>query len=109
MHSGTERAFVFDIADLYKTEMTVPVAFEIAAMAIEDPDLDIPGATRRLFRDRQHAGGLLGRSTREIKELLLGAAEVESEPMGDVVMLWDERGASVAGGLNYDDVYEVPW
>lgn len=109
VHNGTERAFVFDIADLYKTEMTVPVAFEVAAMANEDTELDIPAATRRLFRDRQHSGGLLGRCTRDVKELLLGPDEAASEPMGDVVMLWDERGASVAGGVNYDEVYEVPW
>ena len=31
VHVGHENSFVYDIADLYKAETTIPVAFEMAA------------------------------------------------------------------------------
>ena len=31
IHVGHERSFVYDIADLYKADLTIPIAFEIAA------------------------------------------------------------------------------
>jgi CRISPR-associated protein Cas1 len=36
VHTGHERSFVYDIADLYKAEITIPIAFEIAAKQPED-------------------------------------------------------------------------
>ncbi len=36
MHVGHECSFVYDIADLYKAEVTIPIAFEVAAQAPED-------------------------------------------------------------------------
>ena len=31
IHTGKQRSFVFDVADLYKVELTIPIAFEIVA------------------------------------------------------------------------------
>lgn len=31
IHVGHDRSFVYDIADLYKAEITIPIAFEVAA------------------------------------------------------------------------------
>lgn len=36
IHVGHERSFVYDIADLYKTEVTIPIAFEVASQAPTD-------------------------------------------------------------------------
>ena len=36
VHVGHECSFVYDIADLYKAEVTIPIAFEVAAQAPED-------------------------------------------------------------------------
>lgn len=47
VHVGHERSFVYDIADLYKAELSIPVAFEIAA---QQPD-DIGSATRHRMRE----------------------------------------------------------
>lgn len=47
VHVGHELSFVYDIADLYKAEITIPIAFEIASGLIEDVD----GETRRKVRD----------------------------------------------------------
>lgn len=105
VHTGHERSFVFDLADLYKAEFAIPVAFDVAAEGSDD----IPAATRRAVRDAVHAGGLLGRCCTDIHTLLLpdepGAAEAWD---ADVVELWDRKG-NVAGGVSYDDDEEVPW
>ena len=47
VHVGHECSFVYDIADLYKAEVTIPIAFELAAQAPED----LPAVVRRRVRD----------------------------------------------------------
>ena len=36
VHVGHERSFVYDVADLYKAELTIPIAFEVASNPPED-------------------------------------------------------------------------
>lgn len=104
VHTGHERAFVYDIADLYKAETTIPVAFDIAASGSSD----ITGDTRRAVRDRVHDGSMLTRCVRDIRALLL-----DSQPSGEIdegwlepelVKLWDDTGVELAGGRNHADV-----
>jgi len=101
VHTGHHRSFVYDVADLYKAALTIPLAFDIAA---EQPAA-VASATRRRFRDTQHDGLLLTRIIRDLQELLL---PTEAEPMevGDVISLWDDKVGKVSGGVNYE---EVPW
>ena len=47
VHVGHECSFVYDIADLYKAEVTIPIAFEVVAQAPED----LPAVVRRRVRD----------------------------------------------------------
>lgn len=101
VHTGHERSFVYDIADLYKAEITIPIAFDIAARG----SADIGPETRRAVRDRVHNGSILARCVRDIRTLLLAsppsgeAAEGWLEP--DVVKLWDETGLELSSGRNY--------
>jgi CRISPR-associated protein Cas1 len=44
VHSGHELSFVLDIADLYKTEIGIPVAFDVAAQGEEDVGPRTPAA-----------------------------------------------------------------
>jgi CRISPR-associated protein Cas1 len=105
VHTGHERSFVYDIADLYKAEITIPVAFDVAATE----STDIGADTRRAVRDRVHDGALLDRCVRDIRNLLLtdgsaGPIDEEESDEGtgrDVVRLWDEGGFELAGGRNY--------
>ncbi len=109
IHTGHTRAFVYDIADLYKALITVPVAFDIAA---RQPD-DIGAETRRAVRDAVHDGGILAQCSRDIHRLLLpeGEGEGDGEWDGDVdvIELWDSSGTAVAGGIGYGDDIEPPW
>ncbi len=105
VHSGHERSFVLDIADLYKTEIAIPAAFDAAA----DGDQDVPTRTRRALRDRINATRLLERCTADIKELLRyeergsagGGADEEDDV--DQVGLQTDSGRLLASGRNYGD------
>lgn len=50
IHSGKPLSFVYDIADLYKFETVVPLAFRIAAENSSDPDKKVRHACRAVFR-----------------------------------------------------------
>ncbi|MFP8887042.1 type I-E CRISPR-associated endonuclease Cas1e [Streptomyces mangrovi] len=106
VHSGHELSFVLDIADLYKTEIGIPVAFEVAA---ESPE-DVGPRTRRAIRDKVNETSLLDRCVDDIKQLLLPAAagsEAAGSDMEDRVTLQSDHGQDVAAGRNYAD--EVIW
>ncbi|WP_436701143.1 type I-E CRISPR-associated endonuclease Cas1e [Nocardioides sp. BYT-33-1] len=102
VHNGHARSFVFDIADLYKAEIAIPVAFDVAA---DDPE-DIPGETRRAVRDAVQDGRILARCSRDIRRLLLPDADDDGQDW-NVVQLWDGGSRNVAGGMSYD--VDVPW
>ncbi|MBD0842051.1 MULTISPECIES: type I-E CRISPR-associated endonuclease Cas1e [unclassified Streptomyces] len=111
VHSGHELSFVLDIADLYKTEVGIPLAFDIAA---EDEE-DVGARTRRALRDHINATSLLDRCVDDIKNLLTpGATDTATSPVDEVdrVTLHTDRGQQVASGHNYadaDDEEAVPW
>lgn len=100
IHTGHHRSFVYDIADLYKSEVSIPVAFDVAA----DTTINIAAQTRRRIRDQLHDGKLLERSARDIQSLILGSSTLiqDEELDAEANSLWDERGHNVAGGTLYD-------
>lgn len=101
VHTGHDRSFVFDIADLYKAETSIPVAFDVAASGAED----IPTATRRAMRDRMFGHRLIERCVGDIRALLGDDTAEDDDAVGaDVVALWDDVDEAVAGGVNYDDI-----
>ncbi|MFI9116972.1 type I-E CRISPR-associated endonuclease Cas1e [Streptomyces venezuelae] len=100
VHSGHELSFVLDIADLYKTDIGIPLAFDVAAEGEED----VGSRTRRALRDRIHETALLDRCVSDIKRLLLGAEEptqTDAEAAWNIVTLESDRGERVAAGRNY--------
>ncbi|PNV30931.1 type I-E CRISPR-associated endonuclease Cas1 [Streptomyces sp. DH-12] len=100
VHSGHELSFVLDIADLYKTQIGIPVAFEVAAQDEED----VGSRTRRALRDRINETSLLNRCVDDIKRLLMpeAAGSLNLEGDRDVVTLQSDRDHQVASGVNYD-------
>jgi len=78
LHSGWHLAFVYDIADLYKTRLTVPVAFETVA----ESDQNVESRTRQACRERLREEKLLHHILPDIDCLLkvnepLTAADAE--------------------------------
>ena len=104
VHSGHERSFVYDIADLYKAEISIPIAFDIAARH-EDID-DIGRATRRAVRDAINGEKLLTRVVKDIRLLLMD--EVEEDAAWDVVELWDDKNGFVKSGVSYGLEEDAP-
>lgn len=100
VHTGHSRSFVYDIADLYKAEIKIPVAFAVAKELPASPGPE----TRRAVRDAVHDGAILERCARDIKRLLLPDEETENETGldADVVHLRDDRLEQVASGSNYE-------
>lgn len=103
VHTGHARSFVYDIADLYKAEVAIPVAFDVVARGAED----IPAETRRSVRDAVRDGRLLDRCARDIRRLLLPDSDAEGQEW-NVVQLWDGGNRNVTGGTAYADE-DVPW
>ena len=96
VHVGHDCSFVYDIADLYKAETTIPVAFEIAA---EQPE-DIGAAVRRRMRDEMMKAHILERMTKDIQILLSGNDDV-APIEANVVRLWDDDGGTVRNATSY--------
>jgi CRISPR-associated protein Cas1 len=106
IHTGKALAFVYDIADLYKCDVTIPVAF---AAAGEGPLAGLEGRVRRRCRDEFKRSKLLERIVPDIQRSLglrpevvhlLDASDVEE--VGD---LWGPDG-SVPGGQNHADLVD---
>ncbi|MDY3679614.1 MAG: type I-E CRISPR-associated endonuclease Cas1e [Actinomyces urogenitalis] len=103
VHTGHERSFVYDIADLYKAEVTIPVAFDVVAEGMED----LSATTRRRVRDQIFERHVIERSVSDIYRLL-GQEQTEDLTV-NVVSLWDYQRQSVAGGANYAIGTDASW
>jgi CRISPR-associated protein Cas1 len=66
IHTGKPLSFVYDIADLFKFETVVPVAFQIAAENPNNPEQAVRHACREVFRKTQ----LLQRMIPAIEDIL---------------------------------------
>jgi len=66
IHTGKQLSFVYDIADLYKAEITIPLAFQSVAEATDRVEARVRAACREKFREVK----LLDRILPDIDELL---------------------------------------
>ncbi|MFE2486468.1 hypothetical protein ACFXGR_24815 [Streptomyces mirabilis] len=102
IHSGHELSFVLDVADLYKTEIGIPLAFDIAA----EGDEDVGSRTRCALRDRVNKLSPRQVCPRSVEgapgcRQRSGPAGASIEP--DVVTLQSDGGHTVPSGHNYDE------
>lgn len=98
VHTGHERSFVYDIADLYKADTSIPVAFDVVASG----PIDIGSTVRRRMRDSMFGAKVIERCVRDIRSLLGEGPDDEEGALADVVALWDDGLGAVAGGVNYE-------
>lgn len=108
IHTGKQLSFVYDIADLYKADLTIPAAFE--AMAEDGPGLE--GRVRRKCRDRFRESRLLAHIVEDIGHVLaVDGTEDEGDSAGgdedydaDEALpsgLWDPELGVVPGGVDH--------
>lgn len=106
IHTGKMLSFVYDIADLYKCDVTVPVAFEAAR---DGWTTGVESRVRKLCRQRLWEEKILDRMVPDIQTALgLKPERVKTidtsnpESAADSVTgLWDPDGKELAGGHNY--------
>ncbi len=96
VHNGNQQAFVYDIADLYKADLTIPLAFSLHSST--NPEAE----ARRSFRNELRLFKLLPRIVTDIQELLApGSAQDTPDPEEQLIDLWDPVTGPVPGGTNH--------
>lgn len=102
VHTGHDKSFIYDIADLYKAELTIPIAFEMAANIKEGEDIGTE--TRKRIRDEMVDGRIMSQIVKDIQYLL----EIEKEDPNyittDSLNLWDDKEELVKYGISYKEI-----
>ena len=92
IHSGKQLSFVYDIADLYKADITIPAAFT----AVQQSSPKLETTVRQACRDMFHRTRLLSRIIPDIAELFdYGEgkiSDVKSHHTEEDQDNWDEHG-----------------
>ena len=100
IHTGKQLSFVYDVADLVKTETSFPAAFEAASI---DAD-KVESRARRILRDRCSHLRLQDLLTRAVPALFASESENSNAATADVVAgLWDQDGTVSGGRLHVGD------
>lgn len=107
VHTGKQLSFVYDIADLYKVETTVPVAFRAAARGSTGIEREVRIICRDTFKETR----LLERIADDIEMVLAfnGLTGVNTDFDSDQALpggIWDPDSGTVEGGINYGDIKE---
>lgn len=76
IHTGKPLSFVYDIADLYKFDTAIPIAFQVAAKPCAQPEREVRVRCRELFRQSR----LLERIIPDIETLLSAGGLTPPEP-----------------------------
>ena len=96
VHTGHERSFVYDIADLYKTEISIPASFRMVASSPDNLDRAVRKATRDLISTMH----IMERVVEDIR--ILFSETTEDDPQSDEVALWDSSG-NLPSGKSYGE------
>lgn len=106
VHTGKMLSFVYDVADLYKTEISIPAAFEVAKEVKTNIEREVRTKCRELFKDRR----LLARIVDDLNRLMIldSAWSPDDEILYDddaaaPGKLWDGDNTPVDGGENFAD------
>lgn len=104
VHTGKMLSFVYDVADFYKTEISIPAAFKAAA----DGESQLERRVRHGMRDHFFESNLLGRIVTDLQRIIGVSLAVEDDDRhandpalpGD---LWDGSDGTVEGGKSHGE------
>ena len=99
IHTGKQLSFVYDVADLYKTELLIPAAFEAVATHTSGYET----ATRKLLREKMKELKLLDRIVSDLTGLFNSprSGEQTFDEIDAPASLFDDKSGPVSGGENY--------
>ena len=99
IHTGKQLSFVYDVADLYKAETTIPAAFEaIQKMKQGEPQKKRIRLTCRAYFANAR---ILSRIAQDLEWIFQETVEEEMVNGPTVGSLWDDRQDTINGGKNY--------
>ena len=81
IHTGKPLSFVYDVADVYKFETVVPVAFQVAAKKPVSPEREVRLRCRDIFRQSR----LLERIIPGIEDMLAAGEIAPPTPPDDAI------------------------
>ena len=90
---------MYDIADLYKAEITIPISFKVASLISENDDIET--ITRKSIRDLIQKEKLMERIVKDVQYLL--EIPKEEKIVIDQIHLWDDKEEYVDYGINYSE------
>lgn len=99
VHTGHDLSFVYDIADLYKADLTIPLAFEVASKF--EPTDDIANITRLKVRDLFYDGKISAKIVEDLQYLL--DIDKPDKILIESFGLWDDKEELVKYGVNYKE------
>lgn len=99
VHTGHDKSFVYDIADLYKADITIPLSFKITSEY--ESSEDISRECRLAMRDIIRETKLVSKINKDLQYLM----EIDNEDAFefDNIYLWDEKEGHVAYGISYEE------
>lgn len=100
VHTGHDKSFVYDIADLYKAEITIPTAFQIAS-SVQETD-DVAKLARFAVRDKIKDEKLLIKIVKDLQYLM--KVDEDEEMYIETIELWDDKDENVKHGISYKEV-----
>lgn len=99
IHAGHRFSFVFDVADLYKTSLAVPIGFKVASDNENPATLDAD--IRREMREAFYTDNLPRIIIQDIKTIFGMGKEQDEEDKSDKLYLWDSDEKLVSGNMNW--------
>lgn len=105
IHVGHEKSFVYDIADLYKADITIPLAFRLASISSDSIETRVRKELREVFRSNR----LIERMIQDLK-FIFDIKEEEAEeiiPLETPLCLWDNYRTAKSSGISYQSEEEL--
>lgn len=95
IHTGLDLSLVYDIADLYKAEITIPLAFELASSHAPDIEKQMRTAVRSAVYELK----LIKRIVQDLG-LIYNISDLEDAEV-EMLTLWDGKRGGVNAGIQY--------
>jgi len=112
IHTGKQLSFVYDIADLYKADLTIPSAFAAAAVGGGGLEGQVRKRCRDLFREKRLLERVVADIDRALSVAEVVPPSVESGFDSDEALpggLWDPHLGQVEGGVNQAEASGQEW
>jgi CRISPR-associated protein Cas1 len=106
IHTGKMLSFVYDVADLYKADITIPIAFQTASQEPSNLEREV----RIACRDQFVTSRILERIVPDLQNILMISQKKHANSSGydkDMALpggLWDPDKSAITGGVDYSQL-----